>query len=33
MRPGVAHHDCEDGRGIDVAFIYDKKVFKAKEGH
>ncbi len=28
---GIAHHDCEDGRGIDVAFIYDKKVFRAKE--
>ena len=20
---GIAHHDTEDGRGIDIAFIYD----------
>ena len=28
---GIAHHDGEDGRGIDVAFIYDKDRFQAEE--
>lgn len=26
---GIKHHDTKDGRGIDVAFIYDKNVFTA----
>ena len=28
---GLAHHDTADGRGIDVAFIYDQKRFTARE--
>ncbi len=27
----IAHHDCDDGRGIDVAFIYDGDVLEAEE--
>jgi endonuclease/exonuclease/phosphatase family metal-dependent hydrolase len=27
----IAHHDCKDLRGIDVAFIYDSDSFKSKE--
>ncbi len=27
----IAHHDMSDNRGIDVAFIYDRKVFEAEE--
>jgi hypothetical protein len=27
----IAHHDSMDGRGIDVAFIYDENVFAAEE--
>jgi hypothetical protein len=27
----IVHHDTDDRRGIDVAFIYDQKFFKAEE--
>ncbi len=28
---GLAHHDTSDGRGIDVAFIYDQNRYTARE--
>ena len=27
----IAHHDTSDQRGIDIAFIYDKKLFRKEE--
>ncbi|MFX1480894.1 MAG: endonuclease/exonuclease/phosphatase family protein, partial [Promethearchaeota archaeon] len=27
----IAHHDCKDKRGIDVAFIYDSEKFEIKD--
>lgn len=29
----IAHHDCKDKRGIDVAFIYDSKKFEVKDDY